>query len=101
MRRDVFHAIADPTRRDILISLIKTDQNVNALAEKYSMTRQAVSLHIKILEECGIIAIQQQGRERYCKLKPRKLEKVAAWLAPFQKMWGDRFSRLDDLLKEE
>ena len=69
MRRDVFNAIADPTRRDILMSLTAQKQNVNALAEKFDMTRQAVSLHVKYLQECGVITIQKEGRERICNLE--------------------------------
>ena len=97
-RRDVFQGIADPTRREILALLTKESQNVNAIAEQFSMTRQAVSLHVKILNECGLIAISQQGRERICELQSQKLAEVDRWLAPFRKTWEDRFSRLDKLL---
>lgn len=98
IRRDVFQGIADPTRRDILSLLTQQPQNVNAIAEQFSMTRQAVSLHVKILHECGLIAINQQGRERICELQVRKLAEVDRWLAPFRKTWEDRFKRLDALL---
>lgn len=98
MRRDVFQGIADPTRRDILALLARRPQNVNALAEQFSMTRQAVSLHVKILRECGLIAINQQGRERICQLQGQKLAEVDRWLGPFRKAWEDRFNRLDSLL---
>src|SRR5215218_1064518 len=101
MRRDVFQGIADPTRRDILALLTRQPQNVNALAEQFSMTRQAVSLHVKILRECGLIAIDQQGRERICQLQSQKLAEVDRWLAPFRKTWEDRFTRLDTLLKTD
>ncbi|MEK6153919.1 metalloregulator ArsR/SmtB family transcription factor [Flavobacteriaceae bacterium 3-367] len=100
MRRDVFNAIADPTRRGILMSLSNESQNVNALAEKFDMTRQAVSLHIKYLQECGVISIQREGRERYCTLEAQKLTEVADWLAPFRKMWTGKFKQLDTLLHE-
>jgi DNA-binding transcriptional ArsR family regulator len=101
MRRDVFQGIADPTRRDILALLTRHPQNVNAIAEQFRMTRQAVSLHVKILNECGLIAITQQGRERICALQGQKLSEVDRWLAPFRKTWEDRFSRLDTLLSHD
>jgi len=97
-RRDVFQAIADPTRRQILNMLTRQPLNVNSLAEKFDMSRQAVSLHLKILKECGMISIQQEGRERYCELEPQKLAEVADWLKPFRKLWEDRFGQLDTLL---
>ena len=99
-RRDVFQAIADPTRRGILTLLSKKPQNLNALAEHFEMSRQAVSLHVKILTECGIITINQRGRERYCNLQPQKLAKVADWLEPFSRMWKDRFTQLDTILNK-
>lgn len=98
MRRDVFNAIADPTRRSILLSLTTEAQNVNALADKYDMTRQAVSLHVKYLQECGVISIKKEGRERYCKLEAQTLTEVADWLEPFRKIWESRFEQLDSLL---
>ena len=98
IRRDVFQAIADPTRRGILALLAKSPQNVNTLAERFAMTRQAVSLHVKILYECGVISINQTGRERLCNLQPKRLAEVAEWLEPFRKTWEDRFGRLDNLL---
>jgi DNA-binding transcriptional ArsR family regulator len=101
IRRDVFQGIADPTRRDILSLLTRQPQNVNAIAEQFSMTRQAVSLHVKILHECGLIAINQQGRERICQLQGKKLAEVDDWLGPFRKTWEDRFSRLDTLLDSD
>ncbi len=100
MRRDVFQAIADPTRRDILMSLTKESRNVNALADQFDMTRQAVSLHVKYLQECGVIQIEKQGRERYCSLELKKLSEVADWLEPFRKLWEGRFKNLDNLLIE-
>ena len=100
MRRDVFNAIADPTRRDILISLTAQRQNVNALAEKFDMTRQAVSLHVKYLQECGVITIQKDGRERICNLEASKLTEIADWLEPFRQLWESRFKSLDNLLNK-
>ncbi|NAS11862.1 ArsR/SmtB family transcription factor [Poritiphilus flavus] len=100
MRRDVFNAIADPTRRSILMSLTKESQNVNALADRFDITRQAVSLHIKYLQQCGVITVKKEGRERYCKLEAQKLSEVADWLEPFRKMWTGKFNQLEDLLDE-
>lgn len=100
MRRDVFNAIADPTRRSILLSLTGESQNVNALADKFDMTRQAVSLHIKYLQECGVITVRKEGRERFCNLEVQKLTEVADWLEPFRKMWAGKFNRLHKLLDE-
>jgi DNA-binding transcriptional ArsR family regulator len=99
-RRDVFQAIADPTRRGILALLTRDNdkRNVNTLSEHFSMSRQAVSLHIKILQECGVIIVDQDGRERFCQLQPQKLAEVDQWIAPFRKMWEDRFNQLDQLL---
>lgn len=97
-RRDVFQAIADPNRRQILNLLSREPLNVNALAEKFDMSRQAVSLHVKILNECGMISIQKEGRERLCELQPQKLAEVAEWLKPFRKLWQERFNQLDTLL---
>ncbi|MEM1259622.1 MAG: metalloregulator ArsR/SmtB family transcription factor [Bacteroidota bacterium] len=100
LKRDVFNAIADPTRRGILLSLSQEPQNVNALAEKFDMTRQAVSLHIKYLKECGVISITKEGRERHCQLKAEKLVEVVDWLAPFRQLWAKKFNQLDQLLTE-
>jgi DNA-binding transcriptional ArsR family regulator len=97
-RRDVFQALADPTRRNILGILSDKPHNLNALAEHFEMSRQAISLHVKILKECGAITIQQQGRERFCELEPQKLAEVAEWLKPFRKLWEDRFDQLDTVL---
>ena len=100
IRRDVFQAIADPTRRGMLLSLTKEVQNDNSLAEQFDMTRQAVSLHVKYLQECGMITITKEGRERYCKLEAQNLSEVADWLEPFRALWNSRLDRLDNLLDE-
>jgi DNA-binding transcriptional ArsR family regulator len=100
MRRDVFQAIADPTRRDIISLISKQSLNLNAVAENFDMTRQAISLHIKILHECGLIIIKQEGRERYCSIQPKKLEEVADWIEPFRAMWEERFNKVDEILKK-
>ncbi|MEQ8809819.1 MAG: metalloregulator ArsR/SmtB family transcription factor [Imperialibacter sp.] len=100
IRRDVFQAIADPTRRDILNMLTQKSLNLNAIAENFEMSRPAISQHIKILTECGLIVIDQKGRERYCQVQPEKLSAVADWLEPFRKMWENRFNQLDNLLTQ-
>lgn len=82
------------------MSLKCKSQNVNALADKFHMTRQAVSLHIKYLQECGAITVKKEGRERYCKLEVQKLTEIGDWLEPFRKMWAAKFNQLDDLLEE-
>lgn len=97
-RRDVFQAIADPNRRQILNLLSRQPLNVNSIAKKFEMSRQAVSLHVKILKECGMISIQKEGRERLCELQPQNLAEVADWLKPFRKLWEERFTQLDTLL---
>lgn len=98
-RRDVFQAIADPTRRKIINMIALNPQNLNAIAENFDVTRQAISLHIKILTECGLIAIRQDGRERYCSIQPQKLSEVAEWIEPFRKMWEERLDKLGHVLK--
>jgi DNA-binding transcriptional ArsR family regulator len=97
-RRDVFQAIADPTRRGILVLLATQAMTPNALAEKFETTRQAVSKHINILQECGLVHAAQSGREIHYSLKPEKIKEVDTWLETFRKMWDGRFSQLDDLL---
>lgn len=98
MRRDVFQAIADPTRRAILSLIALQAMTPNALAEHFDTSRQAVSKHIKILTECRLVEQEINGREIYYHFKPGKMKEVADWLAPFQKMWEDRFDRLDQVL---
>ncbi|MEQ8414218.1 MAG: metalloregulator ArsR/SmtB family transcription factor [Imperialibacter sp.] len=100
IRRDVFQAIADPTRRDILNLLTHKSLNLNSIAENFEVSRPAISQHIKILTECGLIIIDQKGRERYCQVQPEKLSAVADWLEPFRKMWENRFNQLDNLLNQ-
>ena len=99
-RRDVFQAIADPTRRDIIKLISGQSLTLNTIAENFDVSRQAISVHIRIMHECGLILIQQQGRERYCSIAPKKLEEVADWVEPFRKMWEDRFDRVDHIIKK-
>lgn len=98
-RRDVFQAIADPVRRDILNMLTHKQLNLNSIAENFDISRPAISQHIKILTECGLVTINQHGRERYCYLQPKKMSEVSDWLEPFRKLWEERYTKLDALLE--
>jgi DNA-binding transcriptional ArsR family regulator len=98
MRRDVFQAIADPTRREIIGVIAKQSLNLNSVAETFDISRQAVSKHIKILTECGLIVIQKQGRENYCIAKLEKLSEVANWVEQYKQVWEHKFDALDNLL---
>jgi DNA-binding transcriptional ArsR family regulator len=98
MRRDVFQAIADPTRRDIIGLIAKKPMTPNAVADSFDVSRQAISKHIKILTECGLLMLEIQGREYFYSIQPKKLTEVNDWLEPFRKMWEDRFDRLDNVL---
>lgn len=100
MRRDVFQAIADPTRRAILTLIALQAMTPNALAEHFDSSRQAVSKHIKILTECELLKQEQQGREIYYHFNPKKMKEVDKWLQPFRKLWEERFSNLDNVLKQ-
>src|SRR5258708_3547568 len=99
-RRDVFQAIADPTRRGILNLIAGQHLNLNAIAENFDMSRPAISQHIKILTECGLVLIKKQGRERYCEARLQRLSAVADWMEPFRKYWTESFDSLDHLLNE-
>lgn len=100
MRRDVFHAIADPTRREIINLLAHERLNLNAVAENFEISRPAVSKHMKILEECGLVMIEQQGRERYCEAQLEKLNEVSDWVEKYRQIWEARLDALDDYLKQ-
>ena len=99
MRRDVFQGIADPTRRAILGRLVKEKLNLTTLAEHYDISRQSVTKHIRILEECGLVTIEKQGRERYLKARPEKLTEVAKWVEQYRAFFAESFDRLDEYLK--
>jgi DNA-binding transcriptional ArsR family regulator len=98
MRRDVFQAIADPTRRAILSLIALQAMTPNAIADHFGSSRQAVSKHIKILAECQLLKQEQSGREIYYHLNPLKMKELDSWLAPFRAMWEDRFNQLDNVL---
>ena len=99
MRRDVFQAIADPTRRAILSLIALHAMTPNALAEHFGSSRQAVSKHIKILTECQLVKQEQSGREMYYHFNPQKLKELDSWLEPFRAQWEDRFNQLDNVLE--
>lgn len=101
MRRDVFQAIADPTRRDIIHLLAHKTLNLNSVAEKFSISRPAISKHIKILTECGLIVIKQQGRERYCEANLKSLNQVSNWIEQYRVFWTSKLDALEDLLNKE
>ena len=100
MRRDIFQAIADPTRRAIISLIVIQAMTPNALAENFDVSRQAISKHIKILDECGLLHSRQMGREIYYQVHPRKLKEVATWVDSFRHLWEKRFENLDTVLKE-
>ena len=100
-RRDVFQAIADPTRRQIIGLIAQHPLNLNSVAEKFNMSRQAVTLHIKILEECGLVKLKQQGRERFCEAKLDKLSEVSDWVDQYREFWNIQFDALDKFLKNK
>lgn len=98
-RRDVFQAIADPTRRQIIHLLAKEPLNLNTIAENFSVSRQAVSLHIKILYECGLLEINKQGRERYCVAKLDNLNEVSQWVEQYKQFWESKLDALENYLE--
>ena len=100
MRRDVFQAISDPNRRAILSLLATQKLTLNGVAENFRISRPAISKHIKILKECGLVIIHQQGRERYCEAKLDKLQEVSDWVEKSRQLWEGRLDRLDEYLQE-
>ena len=99
-RRDVFQAIADPTRREIINLIAYQSLNLNAIAENFNVSRPAISQHIKVLTECGLIIIKKQGRERYCEARLRQLNEVSDWIERYRRLWDEQFEALDDVLEE-
>lgn len=98
MKRDIYQAIADPTRRAILVLIATQALTPNALAEEFDMTRQAVSKHIRILNECELLEQQKAGREIYYRLRIDKMKEIDKWLEQFRKIWETRFDQLDNVL---
>jgi DNA-binding transcriptional ArsR family regulator len=100
MRRDVFQAIADPTRREILNMLAHESLNVNSVAENFDVSRAAIYKHMKILIECGLIDMKQQGRERYCEAKLQRLNEVHDWVEQYRQFWATKLDSLELYLNE-
>ena len=99
MRRDVFQAIADPVRRDIIDILSKESLTVNEVAERFEISRPAISKHIKILNECSLVTIQQTGRERLCKINPQELIPAFMWIDQYKNLWEERIDAFEEHLK--
>ncbi len=100
MNRDVFQAIADPTRREILGMIAYKSLNVNAVSGNFDISRAAVYKHIKILREAGLVEIKQHGRERYCHAKMEKLAVVSDWVEQYRKLWNQKLDSLEEYLKK-
>jgi DNA-binding transcriptional ArsR family regulator len=100
MRRDVFQAIADPTRREILNIISNQSLNVNSVAENFDVSRTAIYKHVKILTECGLIVIKQKGRERFCEGRLEKLSEVSDWVEQYKKFWMAKFDSLENYLNQ-
>jgi DNA-binding transcriptional ArsR family regulator len=98
MRRDVFQAIADPTRREILGMLAHDKLNINAVTSNFEVSRTAIYKHIKILAECGLLEVRQQGRERFCEARLEKLEEVNDWVSQYREFWTAKFDALEHYL---
>ncbi len=101
MRRDVFQAIADPTRREIINLIAFKTLNLNSIAENFEMSRSAVSQHIKILTECGLVAIKKDGRERFCEVRFQKLNEVSDWIEKYRIFWTNKLDALEVHLSEK
>ena len=98
MRRDVFQAIADPTRREIISMIAHQPLNLNSVAEKFHISRPAISKHIKILTECGLVTVRQEGRERFCEARLNKLKEVAQWTEQYSEFWDKKLANLQNYL---
>ena len=99
-RRDVYQAIADPTRRAIISMLADQPHNVNTIAEKFDVSRQAISLHVQILTDCGLIAIKQRGRERFCEAQLDQLSEVSVWVDQFRQHFENKLDALETYLEK-
>lgn len=100
MRRDTFQAIADPTRREILHMIAHKPLNVNSVSGHFDVSRAAVYKHLKILTECGLVVVRQEGRERFCEARLQKLEEVSHWVEQYRKFWNEKFDALEAYLDE-
>ena len=100
LRRDVFQAIADPTRRAIITLVALHAMTPTAIAENFDSSRQTISKHIQILTECELLEQEQNGREIYYHLNPKKIKEIADFIEPFRKLWDDRFNKLESIMKK-
>ncbi len=100
-RRDVFQAIADPTRRQIIDLVARQGMSLNAIADQFEISRPAISQHVKILTECGLLLIKQQGRERICEVKPEALAEVSVWVDQYRALWTEKFDALEAFLAKQ
>jgi DNA-binding transcriptional ArsR family regulator len=100
MRRDVFQGIADPTRREILGMLAHQSLNINTVSGHFDVSRAAIYKHIKILTECGLLEVKQQGRERLCEARPEKLNEISKWIEQYRRAWDERLDSLEKYLDE-
>ncbi|MGQ7946845.1 ArsR/SmtB family transcription factor [Flavobacterium sp. WC2509] len=100
LRRDVFQAIADPTRRSILLLVTAQSMTAGAIASNFDTARPTVSKHLQILTECELLKKEQNGREIYYQINPQKMKEVDVFIEPFRKLWDDRFNKLEAIMKE-
>lgn len=100
MRRDVFQAMADPVRRDIIQLLAGEILTVNEIADHFAISRPAISKHLKILEECGIVRISQKGRLRYCTIQPKELIPAFLWIDQYRNLWEEKIDSFENYLDQ-
>lgn len=100
LRRDIFQAIADPTRRAILLLVASQSMTAGAIAANFDTARPTVSKHLHILTECEILEQQRKGREIYYHLNPKKMKEIADFIEPFRKIWDERFNKLETMMKK-
>ena len=100
LRRDVFQAIADPTRRAILVLVASQSMTAGAIAANFDSARPTVSKHLHILAECELLEREQKGREMYYQLNPKKMKEIADFIEPFRKMWDEKFNKLEAVMKK-
>ena len=100
LRRDVFQAVADPTRRAILVLVASQSMTAGAIAANFDTARPTVSKHLQILTECELLQQEQNGRERYYHLNPQKMKEIAEFIEPFRKLWDDRFNKLETIMQK-
>jgi DNA-binding transcriptional ArsR family regulator len=100
-RRDVFQGIADPTRREIIGMIARKPMNLNAIAERFDVSRQAISLHVRVLTECGLIRVRKHGRERFCEARLDQLDDVSDWVNKQKKFWSGKLDALERFLDQD